>query len=862
MDLRVSPRTGAVNMRSAPAPCLLMGHFPPYDPLSHPQRLSLNGEPTEMEEDSPDEIQTLTAKSRNDQSAEVKKILREHIMSRHPTHERLPPHSGSFSGSNSSTAGFSSGFRLQVAEGLSPPQLTSDPRMLHRTVSDPIPRKQKKVKRARSNPLQRSDTLDSSYSSRTPECSSPCDGLLTDSALCLTHETQRLLLTPKHTSKPTITAGLPAQAGPPSLPSFSPLYVPVDGCTGLGQRLQPILVLDQNTGRLHHHFVALPDLSAVACAPRRPPAVRGTEGHGPLKRTRSEPTPYTPSPLGLTPSANLWIRTGPERYKASTPLCKIPSEDSDWEEMGSMCSSGPGSGPGSVCGSDQSRRPSVDSVYGTESSASSRESLVDVPHSVGQRALVQKVSPQASVLLWPHLPVSRTQSSPPATSVSPAVHQMTTPLRFTTGLAYDSQMQRHQCSCGDNSLHHEHPGRTQSIWTRLNETGLCGRCERIPSRKATMKELESVHSENYVLMYGCNPLHQVKLDERKLSEILSRRLLVLLPCGGIGVDIDTVWNELHTSTASRVAAGCVTDLALKVAQGELKNGFAVVRPPGHHATHSSPLGFCFFNSVAIAAKQVQQKLNVRRILILDWDVHHGNGTQDVFYSDPSVLYVSVHRYDHGHFFPGSGHPTEVGAGAGEGFNVNVAWTGGLDPPMGDAEYLAAFRAVVMPIAHEFSPDLVLVSAGFDAVEGNPDELGGYKVTAKCFGFLTRQLMSLAGGRVVLALEGGHQLRALCDAAEACVSALLGLEVEPLSQSVLEQRPCENAVRSLQSVLHVHGEYWRSVQDSALSVDLSYTEAQRRPGASRDLDSEAVRAIAALSVAALNSNRKQDTEDSV
>uniref|UniRef100_A0A3Q0SHY2 Histone deacetylase domain-containing protein n=1 Tax=Amphilophus citrinellus TaxID=61819 RepID=A0A3Q0SHY2_AMPCI len=187
------------------------------------------------------------------------------------------------------------------------------------------------------------------------------------------------------------------------------------------------------------------------------------------------------------------------------------------------------------------------------------------------------------------------------------------------------------------------------------------------------------------------------------------------------------------------------------------------------------------------------------------DVHHGNGTQEVFYSDPSVLYISLHRYDNGNFFPGSGHPSEVGASPGEGFNVNVGWMGGLNPPMGDAEYLAAFRAVVMPIAHEFSPDVVLVSAGFDAVEGHSSSLGGYKVTAKCFGFLTRQLMSLAGGKVVLALEGGHDLKAICDASEACVSALLGMEVEPLSQSVLDQKPCENAVLSLQKVIQIHGE---------------------------------------------------------
>uniref|UniRef100_A0A4W5P5S6 Histone deacetylase domain-containing protein n=1 Tax=Hucho hucho TaxID=62062 RepID=A0A4W5P5S6_9TELE len=158
------------------------------------------------------------------------------------------------------------------------------------------------------------------------------------------------------------------------------------------------------------------------------------------------------------------------------------------------------------------------------------------------------------------------------------------------------------------------------------------------------------------------------------------------------------------------------------------------------------------------------------------DVHHGNGTQSVFYNDSSVLYISLHRYDNGNFFPGSGNPAEVGAGAGEGFNVNVAWTGGLDPPMGDAEYLAAFRTVVMPIAHEFSPDMVLVSSGFDAVTGHPAPLGGYKVSAKCFGFLTHQLMGLAGGRVVMALEGGHDLTAICDASEACVRILLGTQV--------------------------------------------------------------------------------------
>uniref|UniRef100_A0A8C9PVE9 Histone deacetylase domain-containing protein n=1 Tax=Spermophilus dauricus TaxID=99837 RepID=A0A8C9PVE9_SPEDA len=184
------------------------------------------------------------------------------------------------------------------------------------------------------------------------------------------------------------------------------------------------------------------------------------------------------------------------------------------------------------------------------------------------------------------------------------------------------------------------------------------------------------------------------------------------------------------------------------------------------------------------------------------DVHHGNGTQQAFYADPSILYISLHRYDEGNFFPGSGAPNEVGTGLGEGYNINIAWTGGLDPPMGDVEYLEAFRTVLMPVAKEFDPDMVLVSAGFDALEGHTPPLGGYKVTAKCFGHLTEQLMTLADGRVVLALEGGHDLTAICDASEACVNALLGNELEPLAEDILHQTPNMNAVTSLQKIIEI------------------------------------------------------------
>ncbi|KAM3821424.1 histone deacetylase 5 isoform 2-T2 [Vipera latastei] len=448
-----------------------------------------------------------------------------------------------------------------------------------------------------------------------------------------------------------------------------------------------------------------------------------------------------------------------------------------------------------------------------------------------------------SISTIPHQALSRTQSSPASTSLKnstpePLVHHL-----FTTGVVYDTFMLKHQCTCGNTNVHPEHAGRIQSIWSRLQETGLLTKCERIRGRKATLDEIQAVHSEHHTLLYGTSPLNRQKLDSKKLLGPLSQKMYAVLPCGGIGVDSDTVWNEMHSSSAVRMAVGCLLELAFKVASGELKNGYAVIRPPGHHAEESTAMGFCFFNSIAIAAKLLQQKLAISKILIVDWDIHHGNGTQQAFYSDPSVLYISLHRYDNGNFFPGSGAPEEVGSGMGVGYNVNIAWTGGVDPPIGDVEYLTAFRTVVMPIAHEFSPDMVLVSAGFDAVEGHLSPLGGYSVTAKCFGHLTKQLMDLADGRIVLALEGGHDLTAICDASEACVSALLGLELEQLDQALLQQKPNANAIATLENVIEIQSKHWNSVKSSAAIVGYSLLEAQK----GETEEAETVNAMASLSV---------------
>uniref|UniRef100_A0A8C0VKQ2 histone deacetylase n=1 Tax=Cyanistes caeruleus TaxID=156563 RepID=A0A8C0VKQ2_CYACU len=514
-------------------------------------------------------------------------------------------------------------------------------------------------------------------------------------------------------------------------------------------------------------------LSPVASASLDPPE------HFPLRKTASEPN----LKVRCKPRKCLDRRKNPLTRKESAPpsLKRRPPEAIGEEGPGSLCHL---CVPGVAVSPPCARGPCVTSVSGDAGPAPDavlcpQALLWDSFQRVQQQLLKRQPLADPPVVPPGHRPLSRAQSSPATASASlPAqdTKALALPVQepqphFTTGLVYDSVMLKHQCSCGDNSNHPEHAGRIQSIWSRLQERGLRSRCECLRGRKATLEELQCVHSERHVLLYGTNPLNRLKLDNGKLAGILSQRTFVMLPCGGVGVDSDTIWNELHSSNAARWAAGSVTELAFKVATRELKNGFAVVRPPGHHADPSTAMGFCFFNSVAIAARQLQQKGKLSKILIVDWDVHHGNGTQQIFYRDPEVLYISLHRHDDGNFFPGSGAADEVGAGPGEGFNVNVAWAGGLDPPMGDPEYLAAFRTVVMPIAQEFCPDVVLVSAGFDAAEGHPPPLGGYKVSAKCFGYMTKQLMSLAGGAVVLALEGGHDLTAICDASEACVSAL-------------------------------------------------------------------------------------------
>ncbi|XP_031551234.1 histone deacetylase 4-like isoform X2 [Actinia tenebrosa] len=441
-------------------------------------------------------------------------------------------------------------------------------------------------------------------------------------------------------------------------------------------------------------------------------------------------------------------------------------------------------------------------------------------------------SPSASI---GHRPLARAISLPAVGS-----GQAATPTT-RTGIVYDTLMLKHQCSCGDTSSHPEHPGRLQSIWARLQETGVTNICERVRPRKATLAEILTVHSEQHTMLYGGSTQCRTKAEDGTITTL---KCFNTLPCGGMGVDGDTIWNEIHSANAARMAVGCVVELAYKVAEKELKNGMAIVRPPGHHAEAHQAMGFCYFNNVAIAARLLRLKMSVERVLIVDWDIHHGNGTQQMFYDDPHVLYISLHRHDDETFFPGTGKSEECGAGIGVGYNVNIAWNGGLDPLYGDAEYLAAFRSVVMPIAREFDPEIILVSAGFDAATGHSPQLGGYKVTAACFAQLTKQLMELAQGRLVMALEGGYSLPSLCDAAEACLRGLLSQELPEVPKESLTRPPNPNAVAVLEKTIAIQSRYWNSVKRTGSLINHSVVEAQQR----EKEELETVSALASLSMA--------------
>ncbi len=296
--------------------------------------------------------------------------------------------------------------------------------------------------------------------------------------------------------------------------------------------------------------------------------------------------------------------------------------------------------------------------------------------------------------------------------------------------------------------HFERPERLSRTVSVLEKAGVVERMGRLPSRRATRDELELIHEPAMV--------------DRIENACAQNRFATVGPEARVGPDS---WD------AALLAAGNVLAVNDAVLDGDASNGFAVVRPPGHHATAAEPMGFCLFNNVAIAARQAQRREGIERVAIVDWDVHHGNGTETIFWSDPSVLFVSLHQDDL--YPPGRGAAGDRGAGAGEGTTVNVPLPAGT----GDAGYAYAFERVVEPAVRAFAPDLILLSAGQDPAASDP--LGRMSVTTEGFRDLTGRAMALAdelcGGRLVVALEGGYSLEQLPFCNLAIAERLAGLE---------------------------------------------------------------------------------------
>ena len=316
-------------------------------------------------------------------------------------------------------------------------------------------------------------------------------------------------------------------------------------------------------------------------------------------------------------------------------------------------------------------------------------------------------------------------------------------MKTPTAIVWDPRYLEHETGWG----HPERPDRLKAIKAVLDESEAGKKLKILVPRVATPEEIALIHDAAYVRRIQETAGHDCQLDP------------------------DTAASPKSWEAACLAVGGMLTCVDA-VLRGEAANAFAFVRPPGHHAERARAMGFCLFNNVAIAAEyalgsMTLRQANIKRILIIDYDVHHGNGTQHAFYDRPDVFYISTHRYP---FYPGTGARKEEGSGPGKGFTLNCPFPGGE----GDEEYLTVFEKEIIPVAQDFRPDLILVSAGYDAHRLDP--LGGMNVTSAGFGAMTEKILRLAdqtcGGKAILVLEGGYSLQGLAESVEQCLQKMI------------------------------------------------------------------------------------------
>ena len=348
-----------------------------------------------------------------------------------------------------------------------------------------------------------------------------------------------------------------------------------------------------------------------------------------------------------------------------------------------------------------------------------------------------------------------------------------------TGIVRDIRYYNHETS----AFHPESPKRLEAIYKMLESPEMKGKFKLIEPRPATHDEIGMIHESWYI--------DAVAKTAGKAHTYL---------------DPDTETSPESYETALLAAGGFLNAIDAAVA-GDVKNGFAFVRPPGHHAEADRAAGFCLFNNVAIGAMHAIKKHQMKKVLVVDWDLHHGNGTQHSFYADPRIIYFSTHQYP---YYPGTGGVQEIGTGAGKGYTINVP----LRTGPGDNEYVKIFRTILQPVALEFKPDIVLLSAGFDIYYKDP--LGGMKVTPRGFACLSRVLLDIAeaccDGRFVVTLEGGYHIGGLTDSCKTVLNEMKGDTRVPEEElKKMEAEADRSTDRVLDAVRDQMRPYWKAFQ---------------------------------------------------
>ena len=329
----------------------------------------------------------------------------------------------------------------------------------------------------------------------------------------------------------------------------------------------------------------------------------------------------------------------------------------------------------------------------------------------------------------------------------------------------------------DYPRHPEHAGRIEAVWRELETQGLSKKLLRIEPQPASDEQILAAHSRAHLGI-----LVDIAAQERRVL-----------------IDQDTYALPVSLEVA-RLAAGAVIGAVDALADATADNALAIVRPPGHHATPQRPMGFCLLNNVAIAARHAQAQHGIKRVAIFDYDVHHGNGTQDIFYSDPSVYFASIHQSP---FYPGTGALAETGAGEGRGSTLNLPIPGGH----GDETYKRLFAEVVAPAIQRFAPDLLVVSAGFDAHWADP--LASMQLSLSGYDWLARECLTLArrlcGGKVIFVMEGGYDLPALAHGWRNVARAALSLSglCDPYG-AAREALPARHVDNLIERARRLHG----------------------------------------------------------